>query len=312
MEIEIMICCGGRMYCPPVETGIEWTLQRRGVPGVLKFSAASEGLEALSEGDSVTLRGDGRPLFVGFVFRIARDSGGFMKITAYDQMRYLKNRDSYVFEATTASQRITMIAQDFGLRLGAIADTGYVLPERVEENTPLLDMMLSALDATLTATGRLYNLWDEAGELTLKSAEEMIASLVLDAASGESYAWESSIDSQSYNRIKLVYEDEEAGSRQVTLAQDDASMEKWGTLQLFEVVTDGEQARMKADLLLSLYNTPERSLRLKGVSGDTRLRAGSLLLVQLEDIGQNGLMLVEKCSHHFEGGFHSMDLELRG
>lgn len=311
MKIEILLRCGGRMICPAVEAGVTLATERRGVPGVLKFSAAAQDLTELAEGDAVTLYADGKALFAGFVFRIVRQSGELVKITAYDQMRYLKNRDSYVFEAMTASERIRMIAQDFGLQLGEIADTGYVLSERVEENTALVDMMLGALDSTLAATGRLYQLWDDAGRLTLKAAEDMLAGTVLDAESGQGFSFESSIEKESYNRVKLVYEDGKAGSRQVTIAQDDASMEKWGTLQYFEVLSEDGNAQAKADMLLTLYNTPDRSLKLSGMAGDVGVHAGCMVLVQLEEIGLNGLMLVEKCSHRFDNGLHTMDLELR-
>lgn len=311
MKIEIMLRCGGRVICPAVEEGVTWVTERRGVPGVLKFSAAAQELEELKEGDAVTLYADGKALFAGFIFKIVRTNDETVQITAYDQMRYLKNRDSYLFEAMTASERIRLIAQDFGLQLGRIADTGYVLPARVEENAALIDMMLGALDSTLAATGRLYHLWDEAGRLTLADAQEMITGVVLDAEGGQGYSFESSIDSESYNRIKLVYEDEKAGARQVTIAQDASSMEKWGTLQYFEVLPEDENAQARAQLLLSLYNAPDRSLRLSGMAGDVRVHAGCMVVVQLKEIGVNGLMLVEKCCHRFEHGFHTMELELR-
>lgn len=311
MKIEIVLRCGGQLICPAVEEGITLATERRGVPAVLKFSASAENLQALAEGDAVTLHADGKAMFAGFVFRIVRENGALVKVTAYDQLRYLKNRDSYVFEAMTASERIRMIAQDFGLQLGEIADTGYVLPARVEENAALVDMMLNALDSTLAATGRLYQLWDDAGRLTLRAAEEMMVGAVLDAQSGQGYSFESSIDNESYNRIKLVYEDEKAGARQVTIAQDEASMEKWGTLQYFEVLSEDENAQAKAQLLLSLYNAPDRTLRLSGMAGDARVHAGCLVAVHLEKIGVNGLMLVEKCRHRFDNDVHTMELELR-
>ncbi len=311
MQLEIMIDGGGRIFCPAVEQGIEWITERRGVPDVLKFTMAADGGAEVEEGNSVILQADGKTLFSGFIFCIERGMGGLVKIRAYDQLRYLKNRDSYIFEEMTASERITVIAQDFGLQLGEIADTVHVLPPRVEENTTLIDMMLGALDETLTATGRLYHLWDAAGMLTLKPAEEMVVGLLLDGESGEGYRWESSIDEQTSNRIKLVHEDEKTGARQVTLAQDEAAMEKWGTLQHFEVLSEGENAQAKAELMLSLYNTPNRKLKLSGVAGDMRLRAGCLVAVQMEEVGVNGLVLVEKCRHLFLNGAHTMELELR-
>ena len=88
-------------------------------------------------------------------------------------------------------------------------------------------------------------------------------------------------------------------------------MEKWGTLQYFETLSENENAQAKAQLLLSLYNAPDRTLRLSGMAGDVRVHAGCLVAVQLEKTGVNGLMLVEKCSHRFDNAVHTMELELR-
>lgn len=314
MDARIYIRSGEQMFTPAVEGQIEWTTERKGVPGKLVFSAVQSSLLGASEGSPVALHVDGQPVFVGYIFRISRTQGDTAKITAYDQLRYLKNKDSYSFPAAKASEIIAMIAADYGVRTGTIADTGYTIPARVEDNATLLDMMQTVLEITLTNTRQMYVLYDAAGVLTLKNAADMRVGLLIDADTAESYAYDIDIDEESYNRVKLVYEDEKKGKRKVFIAEDTANQQKWGTLQLFETVSSTENAQSKADMMLALYNTPRRSLKISGALGDWRVRAGCFIGVRLElaDTQVNHFMLVETCRHLIENGRHSMDIMLRG
>ena len=128
-------------------------------------------------------------------------------VTAYDQLRYLKNKDTYVYENMTASRLIQMIADDFQLNTGEIRDTGFVIGSGVEDNTTLFDMIEKALDQTLTNSGEMFVLYDDFGSLTLKNISDMYVRnnrdeyLVISAASGENFEYTSSIDSRTYNRI---------------------------------------------------------------------------------------------------------------
>ena len=75
-----------------------------------------------------------------------------------------------------------------------------------------------------------------------------------------------------------------------------------------------ENPQIKSETLLKLYNSKKRSCRLKKQFGDIRVRAGSRLYVRLDLILDkiNSMMLVDKVTHTFENGLHTMDVELRG
>lgn len=90
-------------------------------------------------------------------------------MTAYDQLRYLNNKDTYVYENKTASQFIQMLAADFSLNTGTLEDTGFVIASRVEDNTSLFDMIENALDLTLQNSKEMFVLFDDFGKLTLKN-----------------------------------------------------------------------------------------------------------------------------------------------
>ena len=104
------------------------------------------------------------------------------------------------------------------------------------------------------------------------------------------------------------------GKRDVYISQDGNNINKWGVLQYFDTISEGENGKAKADALLSLYNQKARTLSVKNAFGDIRVRGGSMVVVQLDlgDTKINNLMIVEKCKHEFKNNEHFMDLTLRG
>lgn len=321
MAIELMIksSTGTTAYIPAVEDGLEWSTERSGTPGKVTFKVIQDGVLNMSEGNEVSIREDGTNIFFGYIFKQSRDRDGIITVTAYDQLRYLKNKDTYVYENKTATQFIQMIATDFNLQLGELEDTKYIIPSRTEENTTLFDMIGNALDQTIQNNKEMFILYDDFGKLTLKNLANMKVGsgnsyLMLSESTGENFEYSSSIDDQTYNKIKLTYDNDATGKRDVYIAQHGENMNAWGTLQYFDKLSKGENGQAKADALLQLYNQKTRKLKLTKQFGDSRVRAGSLVVVSLDlgDISLQNFMLVEKCKHTWNNGEHWMDLTLRG
>ena len=192
MDVELLIGneAGTRAYLPAVEEGIEWTTERKGTPGKLVFKVLKDDVIDFTEGCPVRLKVDGDKIFFGFVFKQQRDREQIITVTAYDQLRYLKNKDTKVYEDKTASEFIAMIGADYNLNIGSLESTGYVIESRVEENTTLFDMIGNTLDLTLTNTGDMFILYDDFGKLTLKHLSSMYvgepgAYLMIDEETGE-------------------------------------------------------------------------------------------------------------------------------
>lgn len=321
MYVELLVAneSGSKVYQPAVEEGIEWTTQRAGTPGKLTFKVLKDDILDFTEGSAVRLKVDGDEVFYGFVFTKSRQKDQIITVIAYDQLRYLNNKDTKVYEGKTATQFIQMLAADYRLNVGDMEDTGYVIASRVEENSSLFDMIQNALDLTLTNTGNMFVLFDSFGKLTLKSLGKMRVGdgdnyLMIDEETGENFDYKSSIDSQTYNKVKLTYDNEKTGTREVYIAQSGENMNKWGILQYFDTLQKGENGQAKADALLKLYNKKTRNLKIQNAFGDNRVRAGSLIVVNLAlgDMSVKNFMLVEKCVHTYNESEHWMTLTLRG
>lgn len=314
MNIELLIQHNEDSYFPLVEDGVVWSTERKGVPGTLTFKVQKDSILNFEEGDAVRLRVDNKDVFLGFVFSKKRDKNHNIQVTAYDQLRYLKNKDTYVYENKTAGELVQKIAADFHLQTGEIEDTGYVIASRVEDNSTLFDMIQNALDLTLHNRGKLYVLYDDFGKIALKSLDSMKVDVLIDAETGENFDYTSSIDSNTYNKVKLTYENEDAGTRDVYIAQHGENMNRWGVLQYFDTLKEGENGKAKADALLKLYNAKTRNLSIKNAFGSLKVRAGSLIPVFLNvgDVIVQNYMLVEKCKHEIKQDQHFMTLTLRG
>lgn len=264
---------------------------------------------------TVTESGKKKGKFFGYVFT-SEPNGNEVAITAYDQLRYLKNNESYVLTGTTMEKLIRTIGRDFQLRLGTIEGVGYILPERVEDNKALGDIIQRAIDFTLQGTGRQYIIRDEFGYLCCRNVANLVTNLVVgDVSLLKNYNYKESIDSDVYNSVKLYKDNEDTGKREIYIAMDSNNMKRWGKLQLFqsvdENVTDA-QAREKAQQLLSLYNKIDRTLKLS-CKGCIDLEPGSGIYLEITDIPGvtfNQAALITKIEDTYENGIHNMDLEV--
>lgn len=314
VNVELLIQHGDKMFSPIVQEGITWTTERKGCPGQLQFKVVQDDVLKITEGDAVRLKVNDSKIFYGFIFKLKRDKEQIINVTAYDQLRYLKNKDTYVYENKTTGELIKMIAEDFKMQVGSIENTGFKIKSRVEENTSLFDMIQNSLDLTLENKSKMFVMYDDFGKITLKSLENMKLNVLIDEETGENFDYTSSIDDQTYNKVKLTYDNEKTGTREVYIAQSSKNINSWGVLQHFDTLQEGENGQAKADALLSLYNNKTRNLSIKNAFGNVKVRAGSMVVVMLDlgDTKVKNFMLVEKCKHEFNEGQHLMDITLRG
>lgn len=323
-KCQLTVFHGKYLFTPVVEDGITWSLERRGAPGELSFRIKPDKVLKLEEGDAVQFLWNGDKVFYGFLFEKRETQDGFVAVTCYDQLRYLKNKDTYVYKKKRADQVIKMIAEDFGLKVGKLAKTSHVIPYKVEDDVTLFDIIENALDDTLVAETKMYVLFDQFGKLTLKNIKNMNVDIMIDAQTGQTYSYTSSINSDTYNKIKLSYSNDSTQTREIYIAKDSRHIRQWGVLQYYKK-TDGSVSKTsdhgvskalanKTKALIELYNTKNRRLQVNKCFGNVRVRAGSRVVVSLKlhDLEILSYMMVEKVKHHFEDVTHTMDITLVG
>ncbi len=313
--IELLITNEGVTYIPVIKKEVKWEVSADGSAGKLTFEVYADGILKVQEGNEVRLRYNEEEVFFGFVFSKKSSKDNWISITAYDQLRYLKNKYSYLYENKTVSAAIKELADTFQLRLGEIDNTKHLIESLVEDDETLLDIILDGLNETITATKEKYILYDKFGELTLTNMSNMYTTVLVDASTIQDFSYESSIDSDTYNRVILYYDpDDDTATRQYFKAEDIENVKNWGMLLYYESVKAPSIGQQKADAILVLKNKKTRKLSIKGGIGNLNVRAGCLVVInlKLEDTVKQSYMMVSKVTHTFTNDDHSMDLDLEG
>ncbi len=117
MSYELTIQNNNTIYLPCIEDGITMNTERRGTPGKLEFVVLKDDNIDFEEGNAVRFKDNEDNIFFGFVFSKKRNKDKKITVTAYDQLRYLKNKDTYLYTNKTASEVVKMIANDFSLNM---------------------------------------------------------------------------------------------------------------------------------------------------------------------------------------------------
>lgn len=327
MGLTIKIKNGNRIYEPVVKDAPTLKRQKNGV-SVFEFTLINDELVKIEEGDVVTVTADDlRPygeihnIFYGFVFKIATSKNGEVNITAYDQIRYLQNTDTLIYSDKKLNELLRMICDNTKIKAGPdIMDTGYVIPNRIEDNKSYLDMIMSAIELTVQNGGKEFILWDNFGEIALHDADFFKIGLKVNEKTAQDFSFETSIDGETYNQIKL-HREKEDGTREVFIKSDPDKINKWGLLQDSASLNKDENGDAKAQSMLDSTKYPTRTWSVSGAFGDMRVRGGTTLLVQLNMVNmgykENGKtvdfwMQVESVTHNFASSNHTMDLELKG
>ena len=321
MKVKLLLQHGSNVYdaTPILEGGVEWYASIRGKAGRLKFKVVRDGIVNFVEGDKVTLSVDGMVRFSGFVMTKERTSEQIISVTAYDQMFYLtRNKATYVFVNKGMKEIIQTIGADYGLQIGYINDSGWKMPQRIEEGETLVDIILSALEICGQAMGKEYFLYDQGGALVVKERNEMLTDAVLRCdGSISDYTYKTDISRDTYNAVQLYHAGRKEVERKAYKAEKADKVKDWGRLQYYKrVAYTLNQAQLKelAENILKEKNRVVKKLTVENINGDILLLAGNSIWLEIPDlaeIGLSGQALIEGCTHIFEDGEHRMKLDIR-
>lgn len=303
-----------------VISNLEITTHIEDDPGKATFDIIKTDNLSFREGATVSIKVDGYNMFKGFVFSRKRGKDvNIISVTCYDQLRYLKNKDSYVFENMTSDQIFAKICKDFVLKYKVVDKSSYVCAPRSNDATALYEMIKTAMDDTLINTKKWFIVRDNFGVLEHINVLSLQTGIVLGDKSGVTdLTFESSIDKDTYNQIKLYRDNDSTGKREIFIVNDTvnggANLKAWGILQLYEKVDEKlntAQIEQKARGMLSLYNNTKYALKLECI-GIPKMCAGSIfigLISGLDEVELKHNLLVTKCTHKISNGKHTMSIE---
>ena len=254
---------------------------------------------------------NGKRFFVGYIFNVEKGHDGTVTIEAHDSNVYLaKNKDSMKFTKKKASQIVKEICNKFGIAVGQIDDTGYVIPSLIFRQKTLFDMIQTALTETNKKTNKIYLLGNEDGKLTLR--ERKTQTTVLEIYDGQNLfgATYSENIEELRNSVKVTGkagEDEKGAT-----VSDSASVKEFGLMR--EIQHEGSllenEIKAVANELLKALNQSSKEMDVECI-GDTSIIAGRSVYVNEKMIGLSGHFYVSADSHTFEpNGLHKMALTI--
>ncbi|MEC1373421.1 hypothetical protein P9D39_03725 [Heyndrickxia oleronia] len=308
----------GEVFDIPVKS-FEWKTERIGKASSFEADMYNDKpLEFPVEGGAIIRATEGNnKIFYGFAFEDGIKKSGDMSIKAYDQLRYLKNQDTYVMPSSTATTAIKRIAGMLNLSTGILEDTKFVVPGIVEDEKEAFDVVAKFLDSTLIATNRNFILFDNFGKLDLRSIENLVIPAddfyIGDDSLLYDYEYSKSIDKETYNKIKFVRDNKKKAKRETFIAQDSANIKKWGLLQQFRKVDENmtdAQIKELVERSIKAYNKETKTLELSCL-GNWKVRAGRMLYLYIAKLGIKDYVMIDECTHKWQEGVHTMDLKVK-
>lgn len=280
---------------------------------VLKAAVVKCGELDFAEGAAVRLLVDGTELFGGRVFTKRRTRPEVIEVVAYDEMRFLQNRDCCVFAGVETGVMLKQIAAMLQLAVGDVAQTGWLLRARAYDNRRYIDMVQAALDEVLAEKNKHFVVLAENGKLCLRDCRAMQLDLCLELESFGVYEYRTTIDEGYANRVKLIYEDKRKAARRQFVAEDGAAIQQVGVLQyVHRSAAADEETAAEAKAKLRQMKQRQERLLVSGAPGDVAVRGGAVVWVRL-DLGDrivDSQALVRSAKHRFVSGVCVMDLEL--
>ena len=288
-------------------------------PGKLTFNYIDDNKVTINEGSPISFKVDGKGVFFGYVFKRGKNKDEKISVTAYDQMRYLKNKDTYVLANLTASQVFSKLCNDYRLTHRVANSSPYIVLPKPYDSKTLFEIIQHGIDETLINTGNWFMIKDNFGTLEFVSINSLKTDLFIgDESLLIDFNYESSIDDDSYNQVKLIKDNKETNKREVYIVKDSNTIKQWGLLQYFESMDENAneaQIKARAEMILKLKNRVTKKLKLECL-GDLKVAAGSGVVLGISDLQKEGIainqyFMVTSCTHTFQNDLHTMQLEVQ-
>lgn len=291
----------------------------------------------IKNGSIIQFKRDNGGIFFGYVFNMGIDANGIIQVTAYDQMRYLKNEDTLYISNMKVSDVFNMLCTNHNLKKFKVVEPcNFICPNKKYEGQTLFNILQHQMhQANIASKGtKYYFLRDNYGTLEFTELSKCKTDLVIGYKSLlSSFQYEISIDKNTYNSIKVVksYNSEDVkGTKSDNkiispyTAGDRNAQNKWGFLQKVVNVDDKmNQAQIVeyANGIKAQLNKETKTLKLSALGVDG-INAGSGFSVNIPELNTYKLdekgrgsenyldMWVIGASHTFSRDMHTMELDV--
>lgn len=255
---------------------------------------------------------DSKEMFRGIIFSHEIDETGMTTLTVHDFNIYLvKNTVSVNYADKRADQMLSLLCRDFGLEVGTLDNTGYVLRKHTMRGKTIFQVVSEALIETQKQTGKRYRIRSTEGKVELYEVDSVLSDVFIfrDGANLMTASFSESIE-DIQTKVRLTGGDE---NNPITVVKTSPLTDKYGVMQYYEHFTDikaADKLNAKATGMLESLSRPKQSFRISAL-GVSAVKSGTAVGIINEMTGINGYFSVEADSHSFEGsGAYTMSLTL--
>lgn len=280
-------------------------------PSVLTFDLIDSS-KIYPNGSAVSLVINGENIFKGFIFKYEINEKKTLSITAYDQMRYLKNQDTIYYSNKTASQIFEDICNKNGLNCNVVNPSNWIVLEYLHDKKTMFEIVKHSIEESFRMENKLYMIRDNFGILEFIDVSKNKTNIQLGTKSlMTSYTAGLSIDDDTYNVVKLIRDNKDTQKRDVWMELDSDNVKKWGKLQFLGSVDENaneEQIKELARNILKVKNKEKRTFSFSAI-GFYNLRAGDGIKIVIDDI-VNEWFIISKITTNIKRETPTMDIEV--
>lgn len=258
----------------------------------------------VATGSMLVLLGDsGNELFRGYVFSREKSStSSELKLTAYDGLIYLiKSKGTYNFKGMTPEAITSKVADDFGIPVGDLEETGIALSFIADSQT-IYDIIMQAYTGAGNQNGRMYMPQMDKGALDVIQKGSVAANYLLSDDLNISESTYSESIENMINRVRIYDENGD----QAGIVQNADWIRSYGILQDSYKKESGKDPTTTAQ---SMLKGIEQTSSITA-TGNTDCITGRAVFIREPYSGLTGLFYIDTDQHTWQDGHYTMQLTI--
>ena len=280
--------------------------------------------EEIPLGSQLVLTVEGVGMFKGYLFSESYNQDMTSNLTFYDQLRYWQGTDVMSVKNTSLSEFFVRVCKTLNLKYSLVNPTTRKLPYKIFDNQTYFSMWQKLQSESLAIAGDLHIFRDEFGSLVFRNVQSNFNHmkekiLISDLSASNGFDFERSIDSDTYNYVKLINENSKTKKRETHIIYDTKSISNWGRLAYLEKSSEevnSSALKKRAEDILKSKNriTKTLNMSIEGSLKTLNLKAGDGVVTGITAMARSNMFgrafVVESLTHNFNGGNYTIDLDL--
>lgn len=259
----------------------------------------------LAPGDVIALYEGGKNIFYGEIQTAEKTAEiGTVTYNATDLLGHLlRIMHKGKYRKKTAERITQLICQKYGIQIGTIAKTKKELKKIIIDGSSIYDTIMIAYTKAAKSTGKKYMCYMKGKKFCTKVKGTVVSGYSLNENKNIiSSSYEETIENM-VNQVN-IYNDK---GKQIGAVKNPGHLKRYGIYQETYTKEKGVNAKKAAQNMLSGI---EKTVNAEVIDGNVKCTAGVGVKVYDKATGLHGLFWIDSDTHTWEGGRHTMSLEL--